>query len=120
MSAPSTENRKFPRIQTHQVTRLRASTRDASGEAQEGDIANISTGGVFIATPDPLPMETVVEFDMRLPTLPSAISVTAVVRWHQEEKEPRGMGVEFLEISESDLNALCVYLDAYQSEAEGM
>ena len=117
--ADEANSRKFPRIRTRQVISLREATPEESpdGDALKADIANISKGGVFIATDKPFPIDTVVAFDMRLPTLPQNIPVKAVVRWSQGEKEPRGMGVEFIEISENELNALNVYLDAYISES---
>jgi Tfp pilus assembly protein PilZ len=66
-----------------------------------GIAENVSLGGLFISTRQPFPVGTLVFLDVypgegadRTP-----FSARAVVRWRQLWREPRGMGLQFLEFA---------------------
>lgn len=76
-----------------------------------GVAENLSFGGVFISTRHPFAVGTVVLLDL----YPgegadcAPFSARAVVRWRQIWKEPRGMGLQFLDfanLSERPMSAL--------------
>jgi Tfp pilus assembly protein PilZ len=66
-----------------------------------GVAENLSLGGLFMATPRPFPVGTLVFLDL----YPGGdgegtpFSARGVVRWRQLWREPRGMGLQFLEFS---------------------
>ena len=65
---------------------------------------NVSEGGIFIATPEPLEEGTEVQLSVLTPDGES-IDVKGVVKWikaEDSEDSKSGMGIEFKEIIESD------------------
>lgn len=113
--ADSAENRKYLRLNTGQVTKLRKSSMEEAEATAEGNIGNVSKGGVFIETDGDFAAGNVLEFEIRLPNWMDPIPVVTVVRWKQDQ-DPKGVGVEFLQIGSSELIALNEYIDAYKRE----
>ena len=78
-----------------------------------GFAENLSAGGVFIATHKLKPVGSKIELSINLP---DELSVRAVgeVRWirvfNEQSDTPPGMGVRFLEIDESSLQAIASFL----------
>ena len=67
---------------------------------------NISKGGTFIATDEPMDLGTEFTFNLAVPGVEEAISINGVVRWiigkeSTDERGP-GMGIEFLYKDEKD------------------
>ncbi len=66
---------------------------------------NISTGGVFLETDQPLPVDTPLSLEFTLPNLTSPVCCQGRVAWVNaavEAKKPQlptGMGVQFLDLS---------------------
>jgi uncharacterized protein (TIGR02266 family) len=91
-------NRAFPRHDAHFAVRF-ATVQDFVLEYA----ANISAGGVFVHTPNPPPLKTVVRVEMELPGAGGMVPARAVVvhRVTQEEAKARGtlpgMGVQFVD-----------------------
>lgn len=57
---------------------------------------NISKGGTFIRTRQPLPKGTRFIFRLSVPTLESPILLEGEVAWTREEGEEAGMGIRFV------------------------
>ncbi|MBV8201383.1 MAG: PilZ domain-containing protein [Acidobacteria bacterium] len=78
-----------------------------------GVAENLSLGGLFISTRQPFPAGTLVFLDV----YPGAgadrtpFSARAVVRWRQLWREPRGMGLQFLEFANLAERLLPALLD---------
>ncbi len=93
-----TEQRKAPRVDYEVEV-------DVASEDNffTGFIRNISSGGLFIHTHDPLPIGRELNVSFTVPTISGSITARAVVRWvrpygsHAPESVP-GMGVQFLDI----------------------
>lgn len=75
--------------------------------------ANLSRGGMFLITRNPLPEHTEMRLRFTLPGDPDPIQALARVMWVREESAsggpPPGMGVQFLQCSAADqrrINAL--------------
>jgi len=70
---------------------------------------NISEGGIFIATHDPLPMGEVVQLSFKLPS-GHAVEVNGEVRWirdaHVMGDASPGMGLKFNDLVEEDRIAI--------------
>lgn len=73
---------------------------------------NISTGGLFLETDNPLPHDTILQLEFTLPTRPGAIRCNGRVAWvnHPEFQSkpnlPSGIGVQLLDLTPDDLLAI--------------
>jgi len=75
--------------------------------AIETRITNLSAGGAFVAGAR-LPMGNRVHVAFRVPTIESAISIGAVVRWATDD----GVGVQFDGLRPKDVWALSKFLES--------
>jgi uncharacterized protein (TIGR02266 family) len=85
------------RIQPRVGTVLRVTYRNA-GHMLVSYCTNLSRGGLFVATPTPLPRRSSLRLELRVPGLVEAMSFDAEVRWVREQDSddgPAGMGVAF-------------------------
>lgn len=72
-----------------------------------GHTKNISLGGMFIETAEPLPVGTTVQVRFRVPTQPETIEVGAEVRWVERNAAGQsGIGVRFHGLRARDVWAL--------------
>lgn len=95
--APAVPKRQSPRVRMQARVDLESDDNFFNGFS-----ANISDGGVFIATVNMLPLGTSVEVGFTLPT-GERIECKGVVRWVREvdDRNPQnspGMGVQFVEL----------------------
>ncbi len=104
---PDTEHRRFPRITSDAVSRLRKIDPDPPVEEIEGTVRNLSMGGVFIETSTPFEKGDWLEFTIRLELMgkPRVVDAQGVVRWCQQEA-PRGIGVAFTKVSSASKKKL--------------
>lgn len=108
------EKRKFKRLGTNWGVKIRA-TRYAEAAVREMQerIKNISVGGIFIETAQPMPVGTHVEFSFSMPETAGEIHAKGIVRWSNDGRlteEPVGMGIEFLEVSQHHKEAIGTYV----------
>jgi type IV pilus assembly protein PilZ len=61
----------------------------------EATCLNISQGGMFVQTPEPLPIDAQLSVVFRLPDIAQPVTAQARVAW-SEQKTRRGVGVQFL------------------------
>ena len=108
-------NRKFKRLDTNWVVRLRRVAATESTRRRLDDrIKNISEGGVFIEAAFPFALEEIIEFDFSLPGSKGMIHVRGVVRWSNDGRipgAPVGMGVEFLEVHSKNRSTILAFVD---------
>lgn len=68
--------------------------------------SNISGGGIFIQTTNPLPIGTILELQLAFPDIPRLIKITGKVLWvreyGKEEIAVPGMGIQFLDLKRED------------------
>ncbi|MGL4369877.1 MAG: PilZ domain-containing protein [Spirochaetota bacterium] len=65
---------------------------------------DISAGGLFITTPDPIEPGTELDLTLKLPS-GEKIDVKGIVRWTKDEDKSgsrAGMGIEFISMKEAD------------------
>lgn len=73
---------------------------------------NISAGGLFLETPEPLPVETPLSLEFTLPDMRDKIRCRGRVAWinHPESLKrsslPPGMGIQFLDLSLEDMHSI--------------
>ena len=90
------ERRETPRYQV--VLKVRYETEEALRNAV---LHNLSSGGLYLTTPDPLSVGYEFELKIELPEREEPIAGKCKVVWVNEidtEDYPRGMGVAFLEM----------------------
>ncbi len=110
--AAEDDRRAFPRFDARFAVRF-ATVQDFVLEYA----ANISAGGVFVHTPDPPPLETVVRVEMQLPGVDEAVPAKGIVvhRVTREDAAQRGtlpgMGVQFVEADDKFRGSLDTALD---------
>jgi len=74
---------------------------------------NISKGGLFIKTSDPLPQGTLINLRLQLPDLKEFLKIESLIAWiNKKEKPPAGMGLQFINMSENDNKLLQAYIKA--------
>lgn len=72
---------------------------------------NISNGGLFIKTSNPLSKGTLVNLRLQLPELKEHLKIDCSVVWNnKKDDKPVGMGLQFDKMSDSDRKALESYL----------
>jgi uncharacterized protein (TIGR02266 family) len=72
------------------------------------DTVNISHGGLFISTPEPLDEGSEINLALQLPDGES-VAIKGKVKWvrqNEKEGERAGMGIEFVGISEKDIKKI--------------
>jgi type IV pilus assembly protein PilZ len=80
---------------------------------------NISKGGTFIKTKNPLDVGTVFVFRLLVPSLGTPFELRGVVKWTQETGNEPGMGIEFVFESEESRRALQETVEKLMSESIG-
>jgi CRP/FNR family transcriptional regulator, cyclic AMP receptor protein len=78
-------------------------------------LGNISSGGLFVKTEKPLPRGEQFLLRLQLPDLPDPLRISCEVVWARSPaeatlKEPVGMGVKFIEMTQKESDALKQYL----------
>ena len=110
--------RMHHRLRLEQVINLhKTSKTDEITTTADVHIRNVSVGGAFLETQELFPINSKVEFAIKIPSVQYEIPVYAIVR-HVETTPLAGMGVEFLSISPGHLMALTQYIKEYNSDLE--
>ncbi|PNU20329.1 two-component system response regulator [Geothermobacter hydrogeniphilus] len=107
---------RYLRLSERQAPRVDARLQVRYGEGLERELTdyslNISTGGVFLETTNPLPPGSPLSLEFNLPQRSEPIVSQARVAWINDPKRitkphlPPGMGVQFLDLSLADLQAV--------------
>ena len=92
------EKRKYPRIATRIQVKWRCDpVEQPTADYTENVAKNISLGGMFVATDEPLPEGSLVTLLFSTVPEESPVTVNAIVRWRRRWLSPRGMGLAFYE-----------------------
>ncbi|TYO98247.1 uncharacterized protein (TIGR02266 family) [Geothermobacter ehrlichii] len=87
-----------------------------------GTSANLSSGGIFVATDHPIDVNNHVEVIFTLPNQPSTLfRLKGRVAWHNNRKAqrlPHGVGIEFLRVPEEISGALNGFISHYVARHE--
>jgi Tfp pilus assembly protein PilZ len=109
-STGADQKRAHPRVPTHIAAKLRlpdGSTQPA------GEILNISLGGVFIETAEPLGFGTEIDIEFTVPD--ATIRCKGLIVWSTKSAPQRaggrtGMGVRLMKIGVSEMRKLEAYI----------
>lgn len=78
---------------------------------------NLSSGGLFIETINIMPLNTMLMIKFKLPHKDTVIACKSRVAWTNEVNCPKktslppGMGIQFIDLSLDDMNAIRLFID---------
>lgn len=105
------EKRRFRRFDTNFLVRIKTiPVSDTELKNIEARMNNISLGGVFISTPYPFSVGSIVKLSFTLPGNNNLIEAEGIVRWISNNINNPGMGIEFLNISFTDRESISDYI----------
>lgn len=109
------DRREHPRFDT----RVQCSLRDAADPSLSAVMMrNLSLGGCFVLTPDPLPESSAVLLHLTLPELERTVILAGLVAWQKLGGDGVGMGIRFTTVDPTDLELLRLYLAELAKEAD--
>ncbi|MCP4714575.1 MAG: TIGR02266 family protein [Deltaproteobacteria bacterium] len=83
---------------------------------------NVSNGGVFISTEDPLSLDSQVALIMQLPEQKEQMEITGRVVWNnprgRKNSFPKGMGIQFVDLSAEHKEIIESFVAKYRKEIE--
>ncbi len=86
--------------------------KKGSEARSQGQSTDISLGGMFIETKEPLAFGTDVVVHVHVPGEASAYALPAIVRW----TEPDGMGVQFGNLGARETHTITELVASYEKE----
>lgn len=113
--------RTFPRIPMF----LEVSYGQLPSDMQTGACVNLCSGGMFIETGQPMPVEQRLHLEFVLPGTTRSISCQASVAWVNNAQNPvnknlpAGMGLQFLSLNLTELLAICRYIRRRSNAPDG-
>jgi type IV pilus assembly protein PilZ len=91
-----------------------------SGAFIRSYMLNVSNGGLFLKTDNPLPIDSTVTLMMRLPGETEAMEVQGCVVWSNPKAKntafPCGMGIQFLKMNPDQKKKIEEFVDKHQKE----
>jgi c-di-GMP-binding flagellar brake protein YcgR len=102
---PDVDKRRYPRVSAGVRVFYRGEPLEPRERRYlEGIAADLSLGGMFLQTETPLPVGSRVWLEFQPGVAPGedpaeelALRAQAVVRWRRRWRQPRGMGIEFID-----------------------
>jgi len=107
-SSVQVERRRFERAPIRAQVEYELTNASSGPGRVRKNLANISTGGLFINTEEPLRAGTRMVVRFELPNKHRIIAVSRVCY----ARKGRGLGVEFLSLDEEDLEEIQTYIAA--------
>jgi len=83
---------------------------------------NVSNGGLFIKTENPLPLDSPVHLKMKLPGEANTMEVEGRVVWNnpkgRKNSFPKGMGIQFVKMLPEYAEKMQGFVEKYRKEIE--
>ena len=96
------ERRRVPRAR---LPGVRVACEAASGRRVDGEVLDVGLGGLFVRTPDHVPVGARLSLEIQVAGEPQPWMLLGRVRWVREEDgdadRPRGFGVAFLDVEDA-------------------
>lgn len=109
------ENRTTPRIETNIDILFRE-----SGAFIKSYMLNVSNGGLFLKTENPLPLDSPVTLRMKLPGDTEPMEIQGCVVWSNPRAKnnsfPSGMGIQFIKISPEYKQRIEAFVDQHRKD----
>jgi uncharacterized protein (TIGR02266 family) len=86
----------------------------AGDQTRTGMTGNISLGGLFVETSEPLPLQSRVQIRFSVPTQAEPIEISGEVRWYDPggPDQPAGLGIRFQGLRAREVWALNRYFQS--------
>ena len=109
------EKRTSPRIETNIDIMFRE-----SGAFIKSYMLNVSNGGLFLKTENPLPIDSLVTLRIKLPGETEVMEVQGCVVWSNPKFKnnafPAGMGIQFNKMKPDDRKKIDEFVEKYKKE----
>ena len=95
------------------------------GGTHTGSTRNISAGGVFVATDQPVRVGDQLKLELKLPASRNSITLDSTVRWVRLRRgaggrnRPAGMGLQFINLTTETSSVIGSFLQAHLSPFAG-
>ena len=109
------DRREHPRFETRMKCTVREGVEPALTAVM---MRNLSLGGCFVLSSEPMPERTILELCLAMPELDRTLRVQGEVAWQKLGAPGSGMGVRFRIVEPDDLDVLRIYLRELAKEAE--
>lgn len=105
-------NRKYVRVAIDSLSNIKRQAISKQFEEElKAKVLNISTGGIYVETSNPLPEGTLFEFEFRLPDSKKMIKAKGMITWVTRRMNNSGMGIKFIRLSTDDKKAIVGYIE---------
>lgn len=110
-------DRKYIRVEIDSISNIKRQAISKQFENElKAKILNISMGGIYIETNQPLPEGTLFEFEFKLPDSNKMVKSKGMVTWVTKKNNQACMGIKFIKISTNDKKAIIAYIESKLSE----
>ncbi len=104
------DRRKIPRVQVFFVLEHLNRATSGSGEEGSGVVRNITPDGLLLETNVPLKKNDLLQVSFNLPRMNTTLNLEARVRWCEQKKVSTKAGLEFMDLSAEEREAIMEYL----------
>lgn len=110
-------DRKYIRVEIDSISNIKRQAISKQFENElKAKILNISMGGIYIETNQPLPEGTLFEFEFKLPDSNKIVKSKGMVTWVTKKNNQSCMGIKFIKISTNDKKAIISYIKSKLKE----
>ena len=107
--------RKFPRLDIHLLVKYKMVSDRKNPKVFEGNVLNISAAGLYVYTPDVLPIGTMLDLEFSIPGSSAALEASGRVSWlADKELQPHsspGMGISFSHLTTEKELSIVDFID---------
>lgn len=104
--------RKYIRVEIDSLSNIKRQAISKQFEEElKAKVLNISSGGIYVETSNPLPEGTLFEFEFKLPDSKKIIKAKGMVTWVKRKSSISGMGIKFIKISTDNKKAILGYIE---------
>ncbi|MFH1729596.1 MAG: PilT/PilU family type 4a pilus ATPase [Pseudomonadota bacterium] len=105
------DRRKYTRVPA-KLRVVYCSEENQSKQKSETLLKNLSEGGIFLYVSKPIPLSTVLKMTIKIPWHKEFLEAKGKIVWIEEIKENKlyGLGINFTEISEEDVDFIKKYV----------
>ncbi len=104
------DRRRIPRVPVFFLLESLSRTADQARPEYQGVVKNITPDGLLLETSAPLAHHDLIQLAFTLPTTKRTLNLAARVRWCERRKVWSTAGLEFLDLTPEDRDAIMDYL----------
>jgi hypothetical protein len=104
------DRRKFPRVPVFLMVERVNRAGDSGGEEGSGVIKNLTPAGILLETDLPVKQNDLLQLSFTLPRTSTTLNLEARVRWCDPKRSFTSAGLEFMDVSAEERDAIMEYL----------